>query len=123
MTHTSKTNKHLLITLTLIIPIVLLIGCTDENQQASDKYEQKLIGTWSYFEGGQLTFTSEQTAIITDISRLQTKNLDGTYDYDINNNELTFSNNTIAVTFNFSFGTNTLTLTEESGGTLTFNKT
>ncbi len=118
---TKKTSKILLFTISTISLIILLTGCTEE-QQTNDKYTQRLIGTWSYFEGGQLTFTSDLTVTITNIARLQTMNLDGTYNFAINGNEITFSNTTNQISFEFSFGENTLNLTDQTGGTLTFEK-
>jgi hypothetical protein len=122
MNKKSNTLKQLILLLAIIIPLLLLTGCTSEEQQQSDKYTQLFIGTWTYFEGGQLTFTSDKTVTIDDIARLKTMNLQGTYTFAIEDTEITFTNTTNQITFKFSFGENTLTLTDELGGTLTFNK-
>ncbi len=122
MTQKSKINKQPIVLITTIITLLLLTGCTSEEQQQNEKYLKPLLGTWTYFDGGQLTFTEDYKVTIQDVPRLQTMNIEGTYNLQINQGELILTNSTETITFQYSFSPNTLNLTDETGGTLTFDK-
>lgn len=122
MKQKSNTLKKQILLLAIIIPLLLLTGCTSEEQQQNEKYLKQFLGTWTYFDGGQLTFTEDFKVSIQDVPRLQTMNIEGTYNIQINQGELILTNSTDTITFQYSFSPNTLKLTDESGGTFTFDK-
>ncbi len=99
----------------LILGLVLVSGCMDE--------QSKFIGTWQFSEGGTMTFYNNGTVVITDIGPLREFSLFGTFDYTIANQQVTFSAGSVGVTLSYSFpDANTLVLTNNAGLSLTLTK-
>jgi hypothetical protein len=99
----------------IILVTLALCGCVDQ--------KSKFIGTWQYSEGGTITFNNNNTASIDNIGPLGDLELIGVFNYNIANNQVTFSAGSIGVTLNYSFpDSNTLVLSDTAGLSITLAK-
>ena len=105
-------NKILIgVIITIIVIIVAAIGLATVLDEKS-----KFIGTWQYSEGGTMTFNNDNTVVINNIGPLGNLELTGVFDYNIANNQITFSSGSIGVTLNYSFpDSNTLIVSNDAG--------
>ena len=111
-------NKTLIngtIVITGILLIAGLSGCIDE--------KGKFIGTWQYSEGGTIAFNNDNTVTIDNIGPLGDLELIGMFNYNIANNQVTFTSGSVGVTLNYSFpDSNTLVLSNTAGLSITLTK-
>jgi hypothetical protein len=99
----------------IILVTLSLCGCTDE--------KSKFIGTWQYSEGGTITFNNDNTVSIDNIGPLGQLELIGVFDYNIANNQVTFTSGSVGVTLNYSFpDSNTLVLSNTAGLSIALTK-
>jgi hypothetical protein len=102
-------GRRMMTTIVILLFIIILsCGCLDE--------KSKFIGTWQYSEGGTMTFNNDNTVVINNIGPLGNLELTGVFDYNIANNQITFSSGSIGVTLNYSFpDSNTLIVSNDAG--------
>ena len=104
----------------IIAIIVIIIAAIGVSMVLDEK--GKFIGTWEYLGGGIITFYQDDTAIITEIGPLKEFELNGDFNYFIENHHITFSSPSgdISITFNYNFpDSNTLELSTNNGFLIT----
>ena len=106
----------MLIGVLLFFGIIFVNGCVDE--------KSKFIGSWQTVDGATtLTFNNDNTATVTGVGPLEIVALNGTFNYSITNQKVTFSSGSLGFTLNYSFpSSNQLVLSNEKGTSVIFNK-
>ena len=99
-----------MVTTIVIIFFITIVSCGCLNEKS------KFIGTWQYSEGGTMTFNNDNTVVINNIGPLGNLELTEVFDYNIANNQITFSSGSVGVTLNYSFpDSNTLISSNDAG--------
>jgi len=87
--------------------------------------KSKFIGSWQYSEGGTITFNNDNTATIDGdiIGTLILVDLTGTINYEIANQQVTFTAGSVSITLDYTFqNSNTLILINGAGNSITLTK-
>jgi hypothetical protein len=83
----------------------------------------KFIGTWQYSASGTITFNNDNTAIIDNIGLLGLTEFIGSVNYEVGNNQVTFTSGSVSVSLDYNFyDSNTLVLTNYAGDSITLTK-
>lgn len=116
-------NKKLVIIEIVAIIIVLILVVVGISIIFNEK--GKFIGTWQYVEGGTITLNSDDTAVIDRaiIGPFRFTDLIGTINYEIANQQVTFTAGSVSIALGYSFqDSNTLVLTNSAGDSIVLTK-